>query len=361
MSVPDYYKTLGLPRNASDEDIKKAYRKLARKYHPDLNPGNKEAEGRFKEVSEANDVLSDPEKRQNYDQFGDPNGPTHQGGSGFGGFGGFGGGSFEDLFQGFTGGGRPRRAGPKPGEDLQHTVRISFQDAFRGTKLPLNITRTETCRGCQGSGESPAGSRSTCGVCHGRGYLEQGGGFFRSKVECDACGGTGRKAPACPECQGRGRNPKRDSITIAIPSGVEDGTRLRVSGKGESGRRGGGPGDLYIQIQVEPDPRFERKGPNLYLKLPITFAEAALGAKVEVPTPEEPATIKIPPGTQSGSKLRLKGRGMPIPKHADQRGDLFAEIQVVTPILQDERSKELMRELGEINDGNIRENAWRQA
>ena len=182
MSVPDYYKTLGLPRNASDEDIKKAYRKLARKYHPDLNPGNKEAEGRFKEVSEANDVLSDPEKRQNYDQFGDPNGPTHQGGPGFGGFGGFGGGSFEDLFQGFTGGGRPRRAGPKPGEDLQHTVRISFQDAFRGTKLPLNITRTETCRGCQGSGESPAGSRSTCGVCHGRGYLEQGGGFFRSKV-----------------------------------------------------------------------------------------------------------------------------------------------------------------------------------
>jgi len=171
MSSPDYYKILGLPKTASEEDIKKAYRKLARKFHPDLNPGNKDAESRFKEVSEANDVLSDPEKRQNFDQFGDPNGPTHQPGPDFGGFGG---GSFEDLFQGFTGGGRPRRAGPRPGEDLQHVVRISFSDAFRGTKLPLNITRTDTCRGCQGSGESPTGTRTTCTVCRGRGFLEQG-------------------------------------------------------------------------------------------------------------------------------------------------------------------------------------------
>nr|WP_320133378.1 J domain-containing protein [uncultured Holophaga sp.] len=358
MSVPDYYKVLGVPRNASDDDIKKAYRKLARKYHPDLNPGSKEAESRFKEVTEANDVLSDAEKRRNYDQFGDPNGPGPQVGGGFGGGGGF---SFEDLFQGFGGGGRPRRAGPKPGEDLQHTVRISFQDAFKGTKLPLNITRTETCRTCQGSGESPSGSRSICGVCHGRGYLDQGGGFFRSRVECDACGGTGRKAPACPECQGRGRNPRRETITVAIPPGVEDGGRLRVGGKGEAGRRGGGPGDLYIQIQVEADARFERKGANLYVKLPISFAEAALGAKVELPTPDGPATIKITPGTQSGSKLRVKGRGMPLPRHADQRGDLFAEIQVVTPQLQDERSRELMRELGELNDHGIRDEVWRQA
>lgn len=364
MAAPDYYKLLGLPRNASEEEIKKTYRKLARKHHPDLNPGNKEAEARFKEVSEAYDVLSDPEKRRNYDQFGDPNGPGAQmGGQGFdfgsGGFS-FGGGGFEDFFQNFGGGGRSRgrKAGPKPGEDLQHLVRISFRDAFLGAKLPLNITHTETCRTCLGTGEAPGSTKSTCVACGGRGFQEQGFGFLKSKYECEECGGTGRKAPSCSDCQGRGRNPKRETITVAIPSGVEDGTKLRVSGKGEAGRRGGGPGDLYLQIQVEPDPRFERRGANLYLKLPISFTEAALGAKVEIPTPEGHTTIKVPPGSQSGSKLRLKGQGMPIPR-SDQRGDLFAELQVVTPAIQDERSKELLRELAELNDTHIREQRGR--
>ncbi|MBK8792594.1 MAG: molecular chaperone DnaJ [Holophaga sp.] len=350
--VPDYYKILGVPKTASEEDIKKAYRKLARKYHPDLNPGNKDAEAKFKDLSTANDVLSDAEKRKNYDQFGDPNGPGAQvGGQSFD-FGDLGG-TFGDFFQGFGGGRRPRRAGPRPGEDLQHTVRIAFSDAFRGAKLPINVTRTETCRLCQGTGEAPSGTKSTCTVCKGRGVHEQGMGFFKSHVECDACGGTGQKAPPCGECQGRGRNPKHETVTVAIPAGVEDGTRLRVAGKGEAGRRGGGAGDLYLQIQVEPDPRFERRGPNLYLKLPISYTEAALGAKVEVPTPEGHTTIKIPPGTQSGSKLRLKGQGMPVPR-SEQRGDFFAEIQVVTPLIQDERSKELLRELGELNDAAIR-------
>lgn len=360
MAVPDYYKILGVPKNASDEDIKKAYRKLARKYHPDLNPGNKEAEAKFKELSTANDVLADAEKRRNYDQFGDPSGPAAQMGPGFQGFD-FGdmGGAFGDIFQGFGGSrGRPRRAGPRPGEDLQHTVRIGFSDAFHGSKLPINVTRTETCRPCQGSGEAPGLSKSICGACHGRGVHEQGQGFFKSRVECDECGGTGKKAPACPDCQGRGRNPKRETVTIAIPPGVEDGTRLRVAGKGEAGRRGGGPGDLYLQIQVEADPRFERRGANLYVKLPISFTEAAMGAKVEIPTPEGHTTIKIPPGTQSGSKLRLKGQGMPVPR-SEQQGDLFAEIQVVTPQIQDERSKELLRELGQLNDAAIRQGIWR--
>ncbi|HNX94748.1 MAG TPA: molecular chaperone DnaJ [Holophaga sp.] len=365
MAAPDYYKTLGVPKNASEEDIKKAYRKLARKYHPDLNPGNKEAEARFKDLSEANEVLSDSEKRRNYDQFGDPNGPGAQmGGQNFGGHGfdgqGFGGFDFGDFFPGF--GGSPRRerkAGPKPGEDLQHTVRISFKDAFHGTKLPLNISRTDTCRACQGTGERPGASKGTCGECHGQGFFEQGFGFMKTRHVCDACGGTGRKAPACPECQGRGRNPKRETVTVAIPAGVEDGTRLRVAGKGEAGRRGGGPGDLFLSIQVEADPRFERRGANLYLKLPVSFTEAALGAKVDVPTPEGQTTIKIPPGTQSGSKLRLKGHGMPVPRSDQQRGDLFAEIQVVTPVVQDERSKELLRELAELNDDAIREKVWR--
>jgi len=365
MAAPDYYKLLGLPRNASEEDIKKTYRKLARKHHPDLNPGNKDSEARFKEVSEAYEVLSDPEKRKNYDQFGDPNGPSVQAGAQAGGqgfdFGGFnfGGGTFEDLFQGFGGGrSRTRRAGPKPGEDLQHLVRISFKEAFLGTRLPLNITHTETCRTCLGTGEVPGSSKAPCSACGGRGFQEHGSGFLKTKYECDECGGTGRKAPSCAACQGRGRNPKQENVTVAIPPGVEDGTRLRVSGKGEAGRRGGGPGDLYLQIQVEPDPRFERRGANLHLKLPISFTEAALGAKVEIPTPEGHTTIKIPPGSQSGSKLRLKGKGMPVPR-SDQRGDLFAELQVVTPDIHDERSKDLLRELGQINDVAIREQTGR--
>lgn len=353
MAVPDYYKILGVPKTASEEDIKKAYRKLARKYHPDLNPGSREAEAKFKELSTANDVLSDPEKRRNFDQFGDPAGPTAQAAGQSFDFGDLGG-AFGDFFQGFGGGRRPRRAGPRPGEDTQHTVRIAFQDAFRGTKLPINVTRTETCRPCQGSGEAPGVAKSTCPVCRGRGSVEQGMGFFKSHAECEACGGSGQKAPPCTECQGRGRNPKRETVTVAIPPGVEDGTRLRVAGKGEAGRRGGGAGDLYLQIQVEADPRFERRGSNLYLKLPISFTEAALGSKVEIPTPEGHTTIKIPPATQSGSKLRLKGQGMPIPR-SEQRGDLFAEIQVVTPLIQDERSKELLRELGELNDASIRQ------
>jgi len=363
MAAPDYYKTLGVPKNASEEDLKKAYRKLARKYHPDLNPGDKAAETRFKEITEAHEILTDAEKRRNYDQFGDPNGPAAQmGGQGFDfsgfDFGGPGGsGGFGDFFQHFGGGGgrrRERPAGPKPGEDLQHLVRISFRDAFQGTKLPLNITRTETCRGCQGTGEAPGAAKSSCSACNGRGFVEHGMGFLKSRYECEACGGTGRKAPACAECQGRGRNPKYETVTVAIPAGVEDGTKLRVAGKGEAGRRGGGSGDLYLSIQVEADPHFERKGANLYVKLPISFTEAALGAKVEIPTPDGETIIKIPPGTQSGSRLRLKGKGMPIPRTDKQRGDLFAEIQVLTPQIQDERSKELLRELGELNDSNIR-------
>jgi molecular chaperone DnaJ len=354
MPTPDYYTILGVPRNASKEDIKKAYRKLARKFHPDLNPGKKEAEARFKELSEAHDVLSDPEKRSNYDTYGTPEGPGPAGAGGFN----FGGGHpFEDFFSGF--GGRPQRPGPKPGEDLQHLVRIGFKDAFHGTQLTLNLTRTETCRTCQGSGSAIGSATSTCHSCGGRGFLEQNLGFFKSRVPCEDCGGSGKKAPDCPDCQGRGRNPKKETITVAIPPGVEDGTRLRVPGKGEAGRRGGGPGDLYLQIQVEPDSRFERKGANLHLRLPISFSEAALGGKVDIPTPEDHTTIKIPPATQSGAKLRLKGKGMPFPKSKDQRGDLFVEIQIVTPEIHDERSKELLRELAELNDAGIRKEAWR--
>ena len=351
MPHPDYYKILGVSRDASDEEIKKVYRKLARKFHPDLNPGNKEAEARFKELSAAYDVLSDPDKRRNYDQFGDPAGPGQMhppGGSGFPFEG------FEDFFSGF---GAPRRSGPEKGEDLQHTLRVGFRDAFHGTKVSLSVRRTDTCRSCQGSGEGP-GAKSTCAACQGKGHFERGIGFFKSRQPCPSCNGAGKSAPPCPDCHGHGKHSVTETVNVGIPAGVEEGTKLRVPGKGEAGRRGGGPGDLFLHVQVESDGKFQRRGANLYLLLPISFTEAALGAKVEVPTPEGHSTIKIPPGTQSGSKLRLKGQGMPIPK-SGQRGDLIAEVQLVTPHVQDERSKELLRELGALNDHDIRSDAWR--
>jgi len=359
MAHPDFYKILGVTRSASEDDIKKAYRKLARKYHPDLNPGNKDSEAKFKELTEANEVLSDAVKRKNYDTFGDPAGPGPQAAGGFsyedaGAFGG----SFQDLFQGFGQRSARRRPGPRAGEDTQHTVRIGFKDAFHGTRLSLNLHRTDTCPACQGTGDKVGAPVGTCGACNGKGFREQGGGFFRSREECPACDGTGKKAPPCETCKGQARVPRNETVTMAIPAGVEEGTRLRVAGKGEAGRRGGGPGDLFLLVQVEPDPRFERRGPNLYLDLPISFTESALGAKVEIPTPEGHSTIKILPGTQGGANLRVKGMGMPIPG-SSQRGDLFARIKVVTPKIEDERSKELLRELGELNDGSIRDNAWR--
>ncbi len=358
MPHPDYYKILGVPKTASDEEVKKAYRKLARKYHPDLNPGNAEAEAKFKELSAANEVLSDPEKRKNYDQFGDPAGaPQMQMGPGPGGFGGApsGGFDFGDLFGTFMGsgmgGGRQESHGPKRGEDLLRRVQLSFQDAFKGTKLSLQVNRTEPCLSCHGSGEAK-GKAVTCAQCGGKGKVQ--GGMFSLGRTCGACGGKGTISPPCPDCQGRGRNPKSETVTVAIPPGMDNGQRLRVAGKGEAGRRGGGPGDLFLEIAVQADPRFERKGPNLHVKLPVSFSEAALGAKVDVPTPDGKATLKVPPGVQSGQKLRLKGHGMPLGK-GGERGDLFAEVAVITPAIGDERSKELLRELGELNDAQVRE------
>lgn len=353
MPHPDYYKILGVPRTASDEEIKKAYRKLARKHHPDLNPGDARAEAEFKKLSEANDALSDAEKRKNYDTYGDPNGPGHQlppghqAPPGFQGGGGF---SFEDVFAGF--GGRPMRQGPERGEDLLHAVRLGFKEAFEGTRLSLRVNRSEPCLGCRGTGESNR-KPEQCRSCQGRGKLGGAGGFLSFGRTCPDCGGRGSRSPACPDCGGGGRHARQETVTISIPAGVEDGARLRVAGKGEAGRRGGGPGDLFLQISMEPDARFERKGPNLYVRLPISFSEAALGAKVEVPTPDGQQTIKVPPGTQTGAKLRLKGHGMPIPK-GNQRGDLIAEVALVTPKVQDERSKELLRELAELNDAEVR-------
>lgn len=344
MAHPDYYKILGVPRGASDEDIKKAYRKLARKHHPDLNPGDAKAEAEFKKLSEANDVLADAEKRRNYDSYGDPAGPGAQVPPGFQQEGSF---SFEDLFSGI--GGRSSRHGPERGEDLVHSVRLGFREAFEGTRLNLRVNRSEPCLSCQGTGE--VGRRAeTCRGCQGKGRVGGGSGFLSFGRVCPDCGGKGSRTPPCPDCKGAGRHARQETVAIGIPAGVDDRARLKVANKGEAGRRGGGPGDLFLQISIEPDKRFTRMGANLNVTLPISFSEAALGAKVPVPTPEGERTIKVPPGTQTGAKLRIKGEGMPIPKTGGQRGDVIVEVQVVTPQLQDEKSKDLMRELGQLND-----------
>jgi molecular chaperone DnaJ len=353
MINPDFYKILGISRDASEEDIKKSYRKLARKYHPDLNPGDKDAEAKFKELNDANEVLSDATKRKNYDLYGDPSGPTTQHNAGFS----YGGPEFSDefgdafqsIFSGFGGKSSRQKARPKTGADTQHLVRIGFKEAFSGTKLTLNLQRSEVCRTCQGSGDLLGSPITTCTSCSGSGYQEGGAGFFRTRHECPTCSGAGKKAASCISCHGCGLVPKTEPVTIVIPAGVDDGLQLRVVGKGEAGRRGGKSGNLYVKIQVEPDVIFERRGPNLYLDLPISFSDAALGSKMEIVTPEGFSTIKIPPGTQSHTNLRLKGLGMPI-IGSSQRGDLFAKIKVVTPKIKDERSKELFRELAELND-----------
>lgn len=347
MAKRDYYKALGVPKGATDEEVKKAYRKLARKYHPDLNPNSKNAEDRFKEISEAYENLSDPTKRSNYDNYGDPQGTSgvpagFQTGS-FSGFD-FGGGiDLGDLF-----GDRVQRSGPEKGADLVRGVRLGFMESFTGTKLTVGVQRSESCTPCQGTGDS-LGQKKNCAQCKGQGRIQSRNFLFGGMQICPTCQGRGYTAPSCSVCGGQGHRPKQENLTIAIPPGIDEGSRLRVTGKGEAGYRGGGSGDFYLQISVDPDPRFDRKGNNLYVVLPVSFSEAALGAKIEIPVPEGFTGLKIPPGIQTGTKLRVKGQGMPIIR-SQQRGDLFAEIQIMTPKIQDERSKEILKELAELND-----------
>lgn len=360
MAQKDYYKSLGLPKGASSEDIKKAYRRLARKHHPDVNPNNKTSENKFKEISEAYDVLGDSTKRKNYDQYGDAAGPgippgygpgSNQGSQGgFGGFN-FEGGSFDfsDLF----GGNRSSAATPQRGNDLVQGVQIDFQSAFQGTQVRIDLRRSEGCKVCDGTGDTIT-QRKTCVQCKGSGQIQARGFIFGGSQGCPTCEGRGTVAPPCSSCRGTGAQSKQENLTVAIPAGIDNGARLRVAGKGEAGRRGGPTGDFFLAITVSDDRRFVRKGHNLYLTLPISISEASLGCKVEIPTPEGTSTLKIPPGVQGGTKLRVKEQGMPIMR-TKQRGDLYAEISILTPHIQDERSKELLRELGELNDQTLRD------
>jgi molecular chaperone DnaJ len=365
----DYYQVLGVSKEAALPDIKKAYRKLARKYHPDLNPGDKTAEARFKEIQEAYSVLSDPKKRAQYDQFGDLGGvppgagPQGPGGGGFEGFdfSDYGSSTFRDFFENLFGGGGMRGgpaagpAGPERGEDLQYSMPIGFEDAIHGLQTKIRVNRLAACEACGGTGRSAGSKRRTCPTCGGTGRGAMQRGFMKFSGACPACGGTGQ-APGepCPPCGGSGVSQISDLITVRIPAGVDNGSKVRVPGRGNAGRNGGPPGDLYIAIEVGPHPYFRRDGSDISVRVPITVPEATLGAKIEVPTLWGKTTIRIPPGTKSGQKFRIKDQGAPVPGRK-ARGDELAEVYIVPPPFGDERIREMMKELDRLSGPNPRQ------
>ncbi len=407
----DYYGILGIKKTASAEEIRKAFRKLARKYHPDVNPGDKSAEEKFKQLSEANDVLSDPKKRKIYDQLGfysdniDPAAAeayARGGGFGAGGFGnagpgagagggsrtytqevpfdfsGFdfndfsegagaagrragGGGGFRDIFSSiFSGGGGRGEAVQRaePGTDLEYQVNVDFWQAIRGAELQLSIPRLEVCGNCHGEGyiESPG----QCPECHGKGQVTQKSGSMKFNVPCPRCGGTGKNRTVCPVCHGEGRVQRSESLKVRIKAGTRDGQRIRLQGRGNAGVMGGAAGDLYIIVRIGEHPVFKREGDDIHLTVPVTLSEAALGAKVEVPTIDGRALLRIPPGTQCGQKLRLREKGVPSAAKEGQRGDEIVEITTVTPKVSDERSKEILRELAKLNPEDPREELFKK-
>ena len=406
----DYYEILGVKKSASADDIRKAFRKLARKYHPDVNPGDKSAEEKFKTLSEANDVLSDPKKRKIYDQVGfysdniDPAtaeayaragggsggsggfpggfpGGAADGGQGvhfdFGGFdfsdlvdsagrgrrsgGGSGGSSFRDIFGSIFGGGQgaaQAEQGPEPGTDLEYQVNVPFWTAIRGGVMRLNISRHDTCPTCHGQGTLEAPGK--CPECNGTGQITQTGGRMKFNVQCPRCHGTGKNLTTCPTCHGEGTVTKTEPLEVRIKAGTRDGQRIRVPGKGNAGGHGGAAGDLYAIIRTEEHPIFHRDGDDIYLTVPVSSTEAALGAKIEVPTIDGRALLKIPPGTQSGQKLRLREKGVPSATKEGVRGDEIVEITVTVPMPRDERTKELLRELAKLNPEDPRAELWKQ-
>jgi molecular chaperone DnaJ len=391
----DYYAILGVKKTATPEEIRKAFRKLARKFHPDVNPGDKKAEEKFKEISEANDILSDEKKRKIYDQFGfysdqiDPAaaeaaarggyGPAGAGRGGegvpfdFGGFdfsdfanqqaagqqqaGGTGGwGGFRDIFSGiFNQGGREQQ-GPQAGTDLEYQVQVDFWTAIRGGVTRLQIQRQEMCPTCKGKGAT--GGSHTCPECHGTGQVSQMGGRMKFNVQCPRCGGSGKVQNTCPTCHGERTVTRTENIEFRIKPGTRDGQRIRLAGKGNAGVNGGPPGDLYLIIRAGTHPVFTRQGDDIHVTVPATVAEAALGSKIEVPTIDGRAQLKIPPGTQSGQKLRMRERGVPSSAREDKRGNQIVTIEIMVPKVQDERSKEILKEFAKLNPEDPREAMW---
>jgi molecular chaperone DnaJ len=371
----DYYKTLGVKRAATQEEIRKAYRRLARKYHPDLNPGDKSSEEKFKKLSEAYDVLSDPKKREIYDKFGAyndnirdaarrPDGSevdfdwsVFTGGAGAGSPGaGASGTSFRDIFSELFGGARGASAQSQSqsrrGADIEVPLALSFEEAINGLTTNINVRRSETCARCQGSGAAATGVLS-CQTCNGTGKISASGGFLRFDQSCSACGGTGKRRPPCASCHGKGMLPKYETVRVRIPAGVDTGSRVIVRNKGEAGPKNVSPGDLYIITNVAQHRIFTRKGDNIYCVVPVTLPEAALGAKIEVPTVSGKAQLRIPPGTQSGQVFRLREKGAPSLR-GDTHGDQYVEVKVVLPQIIDEDSKNLLREFAKRNPENPR-------
>ncbi|CAA7599380.1 DnaJ domain protein [Acididesulfobacillus acetoxydans] len=346
----DYYEVLGLGKGAGDAEIKQAYRKLARQYHPDVNPGNKEAEEKFKEATEAYDVLSDPEKKARYDQFGhagvDPNA------GGFGGFGGGFEGGFGDIFDMFFGGGGGgRHAGPQRGADLRYDMSLTFEEAAFGVEKEIQIPRLETCPDCQGSGAAAGTHPSTCSQCRGTGQVKTAQrtpfGQFQTVRTCPACHGEGKIVLSpCKTCAGQGKIRRVKTVNINVPAGSEDGLNLRLNGDGEAGAKGGPPGDLYIVLHVKPHKFFERQGNDVYCEVPITMVQAALGAEIEVPTLDGNVKMKVPEGTQTSSVFRLRGHGIPY-RRGNGRGDQHVQVLVTVPTKLNEKQKELLREFAE--------------
>lgn len=351
----DYYDVLGVSKSADATEIKKAYRKLAMKYHPDKNQGDKEAEEKFKEINEAYEVLSDETKRRNYDQFG------HEGvnGQGFGGAGGFGGqgfGGFDDIFGdifgdmfgGGFGGGRPRRRGPERGADIRQRVNISFEEAAFGKKVQVKINRSEECDECHGSGAKPGTSKKTCSTCNGSGQVQSVQrtpfGNIASTRTCSTCNGEGEVIESpCTKCHGKGSIRKTKTIEVDIPAGIDEGQMIKLSGQGELGVRGGPRGDLYIEVNVKSHQLFTREGYDVYLEMPITFAQATLGDKIQVPTLDGKVEYEIPEGTQTGTVFRLKGKGIP-KLRSNVRGDQYVKVTVEIPKKLNDKQKELVRQ-----------------
>ncbi len=355
MSKRDYYEILGVDRNADKDDLKKAYRKLARKYHPDVNTDDEQAEEKFKEIQEAYEILSDDQKRARYDQFGHAgvNGDAHQQYGGFGGqdFGGFGG--FEDIFDAFFGGGfsggERRQRRPRKGSDLRYRLEIEFEDAVFGAEKEVRIPRTEQCDKCDGTGAKPGTSPKTCSSCNGQGEVKQVKetpfGRFVNVAACNSCGGEGTIVEEpCPECRGEGKVVRRRKVKIDIPAGVDNGTRLRVRGEGQAGVYGGPPGDLYVDITVKSHDKFTREGTTIYSDVKISFVEAILGTDLEVPTLDGNENLKIPAGTQPKTEFTLKGKGVP---HFQRRGrgDQIVIVDVEIPKKLTQKQKQLIREL----------------